>query len=379
MPIIAMTGYSSVEIAVEAMKLGAADFIQKPWSNERLLHTLRTQITLNQARHQGDKLAQENALLKQQMETGTSEIIAYSPAMQDVLGQLEKLAQSDMSILLTGENGTGKSVLAEYVHQHSMRASNVFIAVNMGAISETLFESEMFGHVKGAFTDASSNRIGRFELAQSGTIFLDEIANIGLPQQAKLLRVLEERQFERVGSSKTQRIDVRLISATNADLNALVETETFRQDLLYRLNTITVHVPALRERVEDILPLASQYIATFAQKYRLPVKQISPSAQQALITYDWPGNVRELGHVIERAMFLSAKALIDVDDLAIERGTPRASESPPDWATQSLDELEKKIIQQRLEQFNHNPQKTAESLGLSRSAYYRRLEKYQLN
>jgi DNA-binding NtrC family response regulator len=379
MPIIAMTGYSSVEIAVEAMKLGAADFIQKPWSNERLLHTLRTQITLNQARHQGDKLAQENALLKQQMETGTSEIIAYSPAMQDVLGQLEKLAQSDMSILLTGENGTGKSVLAEYVHQHSTRASNVFIAVNMGAISETLFESEMFGHVKGAFTDASSNRIGRFELAQSGTIFLDEIANIGLPQQAKLLRVLEERQFERVGSSKTQRIDVRLISATNADLNALVDTETFRQDLLYRLNTITVHVPALRERVEDILPLASQYIATFAQKYRLPVKQISPSAQQALITYDWPGNVRELGHVIERAMFLSAKALIDVDDLAIERGTPRASESPPDWATQSLDELEKKIIQQRLEQFNHNPQKTAESLGLSRSAYYRRLEKYQLN
>lgn len=361
------------------MKLGAADFIQKPWSNERLLHTLRTQITLNQARHQGDKLAQENALLKQQMETDTSEIIAHSPAMQDLLGQLEKLAQSDMSILLTGENGTGKSVLAEYVHQHSMRASNVFIAVNMGAISETLFESEMFGHVKGAFTDASSNRIGRFELAQSGTIFLDEIANIGLPQQAKLLRVLEERQFERVGSSKTQSIDVRLISATNADLNALVETETFRQDLLYRLNTITVHVPALRERVEDILPLASQYIATFAQKYRLPVKQISPSAQQALITYDWPGNVRELGHVIERAMFLSAKALIDVDDLAIERGTPRASESPPDWATQSLDELEKKIIQQRLEQFNHNPQKTAESLGLSRSAYYRRLEKYQLN
>lgn len=379
LPIIAMTGYSSIEIAVEAMKLGAADFIQKPWSNERLLHTLRTQIKLNHVRHEGDKLAQENALLKQQMDTERTDIIAQSQTMKDLIAQLDKLAKSDMSILFTGENGTGKSLLADYVHKHSSRASSVFIAVNMGAISETLFESEMFGHVKGAFTDASSNRIGRFELAQSGTIFLDEIANIGASQQAKLLRVLEERQFERVGSSKTQSIDVRLISATNADLEALVALKTFRRDLLYRLNTITIHVPALRQRVDDILPLANQYIEHFAKKYRLPIKQISSHAQQKLLNYSWPGNVRELGHVIERAMFLSTNTLIDIDDFALKYEHTSVADVQPEWMIQSLDELEKQIIQQRLEQFEHNPQKTAESLGLSRSAYYRRLEKYQLN
>ena len=379
LPIIAMTGYSSIEIAVEAMKLGAADFIQKPWSNERLLHTLRTQIKLNHVRHEGDKLAQENALLKQQMDTERTDIIAQSQTMKDLIAQLDKLAKSDMSILFTGENGSGKSLLADYVHKRSSRAGSVFIAVNMGAISETLFESEMFGHVKGAFTDASSNRIGRFELAQSGTIFLDEIANIGASQQAKLLRVLEERQFERVGSSKTQSIDVRLISATNADLEALVALKTFRRDLLYRLNTITIHVPALRQRVDDILPLANQYIEHFAKKYRLPIKQISSHAQQKLLNYSWPGNVRELGHVIERAMFLSTNTLIDIDDFALKYEHTSVADVQPEWMTQSLDELEKQIIQQRLEQFEHNPQKTAESLGLSRSAYYRRLEKYQLN
>ena len=379
LPIIAMTGYSSIEIAVEAMKLGAADFIQKPWSNERLLHTLRTQIKLNHVRHEGDKLAQENALLKQQMDTERTDIIAQSQTMKDLIAQLDKLAKSDMSILFTGENGSGKSLLADSVHKRSSRASSVFIAVNMGAISETLFESEMFGHVKGAFTDASSNRIGRFELAQSGTIFLDEIANIGASQQAKLLRVLEERQFERVGSSKTQSIDVRLISATNADLEALVALKTFRRDLLYRLNTITIHVPALRQRVDDILPLANQYIKHFAKKYRLPIKQISSHAQQKLLNYSWPGNVRELGHVIERAMFLSTNTVVDIDDFALKYEHTSVADVQPEWMTQSLDELEKQIIQQRLEQFEHNPQKTAESLGLSRSAYYRRLEKYQLN
>lgn len=379
LPIIAMTGYSSIEIAVEAMKLGAADFVQKPWSNERLLHTLNTQITLNQVRQAGDKLAQENALLKQQMDNERTGIVAKSESMVTLLDQLKKLAQSDMSILLTGENGTGKSLLAEYVHQHSARKNNVFIAVNMGAISDTLFESEMFGHVKGAFTDASTNRIGRFELAQSGTIFLDEIANIELAQQAKLLRVLEERQFERVGSSKTQNIDVRLISATNADLDSLVGSGSFRQDLLYRLNTIVIHVPALRERSDDILPLANQYIGHFAQKYRLPIKTLSAGAQQKLKTYHWPGNVRELGHTIERAMFLNTKEDIEAADLALEHGQASVTESQPTWMAQTLDELEKHVIEQRLAQFDHNPQKTAESLGLSRSAYYRRLDKYNLN
>lgn len=254
LPIIVMTGYSSVEIAVEAMKLGASDFVQKPWGNERLLHVIQTQIQLKNACKKGSKLAQENALLKDQLNAASMPIVAQSAAMKALLAKLTKLALSDMSILLTGENGTGKSLLAEFVHDHSPRSDSPFISVNMGAIPESLFESEMFGHVKGAFTDAKSMRIGRFELAESGTIFLDEIANVPMTQQSKLLRVLEARQFEKVGSSKTQDVDVRLVSATNADLTAMLENNEFRQDLLFRLNTVTLEVPPLRERTADILP-----------------------------------------------------------------------------------------------------------------------------
>jgi DNA-binding NtrC family response regulator len=381
LPIIVMTGYSSVEIAVDAMKLGAADFVQKPWVNERLLNAIRTQIQLRNAFKKGSKLAQENALLKGQIQPSDSPLIAQSEAMQEVLRQVEKLALSDMSILLTGENGTGKSLLANIIHERSNRKENPFIGVNMGAIAESLFESEMFGHVKGAFTDAKDNRIGRFELAESGSIFLDEIANITMAQQSKLLRVLEEKQFEKVGSSKTQLVDVRLISATNAKIDDMIQDNTFRQDLLFRLNTITLHIPALRDRFEDILPLANSFIKRFAEKYNLPTSELSTSAKEALQTYHWPGNIRELAHVIERAMFLSTNQIIEVADLSLshsQTSTSKALQDQASWQSMSLDEIEKQVILDRLESLDKNPLEVAKSLGLSRSAYYRRLEKYDL-
>jgi DNA-binding NtrC family response regulator len=387
LPVVVMTGYSSVDIAVNAMKLGASDFIQKPWGNERLLRILKTQITLRKMQISGAKLSHENALLKNQIQqqglSPSSHIVAQSPIMRQLLGQLERLAQSDMSILLTGENGTGKSLFAHYIHQQSKRKKQPFIAVNMGAITENLFESEMFGHIKGAFTDAKDNRIGRFELAESGSIFLDEIANISLNQQAKLLRVLEERQFEKVGSSKTQLVDIRLICATNADLSAMVADGQFRQDLLYRLNTVVLHIPSLQERQQDIIPLADAFLAKFATQYRLKIRRFSDAALAALQAYQWPGNIRELAHIIERAMFLSVGEQIELADLALPiQNQPR--QQPPltlaeNWSSASLDEIEKAVIKQRLADNDNNPQATAESLGLSRSAYYRRLEKYQLS
>lgn len=375
LPIIVMTGYSSVDIAVEAMKLGAADFVQKPWGNDRLLAILQTQVQIRQMTKKGDRLSQENALLRKQISDTNSDIVAESASMKQVLTQLNKLAVSEMSILLTGENGTGKSLLAEYIHTQSVRGNNALISVNMGAITETLFESEMFGHIKGAFTDAKENRIGRFELAENGTIFLDEIANISLAQQAKLLRVLEEHQFEKVGSSKTQQVDVRLISATNGNLPELIADGNFRQDLLYRLNTVEIRVPALRERTADILPLAQYFLAHFSEKYRIPLPEISNDAKQAMLSYHWPGNIRELGHMIERAIFLSQDNMINTQDLGLN--ITNASDSF-DINKASLDVIEKHIINQRLARFEHNAHDTAESLGLSRSSYYRRLEKHNL-
>lgn len=381
LPIVVMTGYSSVEIAVEAMKLGASDFVQKPWGNERLLQVIRTQIQLKNACKKGSKLAQENALLKDQLHLQTTPVIAQSDAMKTVLTKLEKLALSDMSVLLTGENGTGKSLLAEYVHENSARSDSAFISVNMGAIPEALFESEMFGHVKGAFTDAKSQRIGRFELAESGTIFLDEIANVPMPQQSKLLRVLEQRQFEKVGSSKTQHVDVRLISATNADLTEMLNNNEFRQDLLFRLNTITIEVPPLRQRIADILPLARHFIQSFAQKYQMAEGQLSDSAVKAMQEYSWPGNIRELAHVIERAMFLRISESIEASDLSLTNQTVKVStgSTAEGWQQMTLESIEKQVIKERLIRFDNNPVKVADSLGLSRSAYYRRLEKYEIS
>jgi DNA-binding NtrC family response regulator len=364
------------------MKLGAVDFIQKPWGNDRLLSVIQAQIRIGDMQHQGIKLAQENALLRDQISAKSAGIVADSLVMKQLLTQLEKLAQSDMNILLTGENGTGKSMFAEYLHQCSGRNTYPFIAVNMGAISENLFESEMFGHVKGAFTDAKENRIGRFELAEGGTLFLDEIANIHSSQQAKLLHVLEAHQFEKVGSSKTQKVDVRMVSATNSNLAELIEQGQFRQDLLYRLNTVEIIIPPLRERIADIKPLAEHFLAQHAEKYRLPQGEFTKQALEALQAYAWPGNIRELNHMIERAIFLRQGQVITAADLGLNNATLDQYPNPKleniDISHASLDVIEKTIIEQRLEQFNYNSQETASSLGLSRSAYYRRLEKHNL-
>ncbi|MCW8832601.1 MAG: sigma-54 dependent transcriptional regulator [Colwellia sp.] len=374
LPVVVMTGYGSIDTAVQAMKLGAADFIQKPWGNDRLLTVLQAQIRIRGIEQKSAKLAGENAFLKDDLIKENSGIISQSPAMQQVIEQLTKFAQSDMNILLTGENGTGKSLLASYIHKCSRRSDNALVSVNMGAISENLFESEMFGHVKGAFTDAKENRVGRFEVAEGGTLFLDEIANIPLSQQAKLLRVLEEYEFERVGCSKTKQVDVRFVSATNAPLMQLIDEGKFRQDLLYRLNTVEVKIPSLRERSADIIPLSLYFLNLYAQKYRLPCDDFEDDAKLALQAYTWPGNIRELSHMIERSIFINQGSKVSVEAL----GLNAQGASDFDIKNSTLDDIEKHIIIERLQRFKNDPNKSAQSLGLSRSSYYRRLDKHDL-
>ena len=381
-PIIVMTGWATIDIAVEAMQAGAKDFIQKPWKNERMLSAIANQLALATTVKQAQRLSQQNQLLTSQAHPGSRDgIIAKSPAMQQLLSTLDDLALSDMSILLTGDNGTGKSMLAAYVHHVSARSKHSFVPVNMGAIPESLFESEMFGHVKGAYTDAKENRIGRFEMAEQGTLFLDELANIPIAQQAKLLRVLEEQKFEAVGSSKSLHADVRIISATNSDLLADIANSDFRQDLYYRLNTVELRVPSLHERVEDIATLANHFLHTFSVKYHRACPVLSEQAIQALQLYPWPGNIRELSHLMERALFTCKKDTIDSDDLMLP-GSESFAEPQTDALDSpdlTLDEIEKRALVKRLKLHHGNATETARSLGLSRSGYYRRLSKYELD
>jgi DNA-binding NtrC family response regulator len=386
LPVIVMTGWATIDIAVDAMRAGARDFIQKPWNNERMISAINTQLKLASIDKKLQRLNQENKLLRSQSFPESSGIIAQSPAMKTLLASLEELAKSDMSILLTGDNGTGKSMLAAYVHQCSARAENSFVAVNMGAISENLFESEMFGHLKGAFTDAKEKRIGRFEMAEQGTLFLDELANIPMAQQAKLLRVLEERKFEVVGSSKSLNADVRIISATNCDLAKAISEQQFRQDLFYRLNTIQLRVPSLRERIEDIEPLAKHFLQTFSVKYNTVAPTLSDEAVNKLQQYTWPGNIRELSHLMEKLLFTCKTPIISARDLLLENIhlSARNNEkiSPESLTTQSslsLDEIEKLALISRLKYHRGNATETAKSLGLSRSGFYRRMSKYGLD
>ncbi|MBD1581961.1 sigma-54-dependent transcriptional regulator [Pseudoalteromonas sp. S16_S37] len=377
-PIIAITGWGSIEIAVKAMQLGANDFVQKPWENERLLNIIRTQLQLAKAKQRTQKLAIHNQLLQNELGF-VSGLIAHSEQIKSVLATLSQVAKSDVSVLLTGENGTGKSLFARYLHDLSARKDEQLISVNMGAVSESLFESEMFGHVKGAFTDAKSQRIGRFELADEGTLFLDEIANTPYSQQAKLLRVLEEKQFEKVGASKTQSVDVRLVSATNADLNHAVASGAFRKDLLYRINTVQIHIPPLRERIADILPLAHYFLQRAIEKYAAQGRVLTPQAQHALQHYQWPGNVRELGHLMERAHILAPSEHIDIEHLNLAP-TPQVQAISNEGQTNSahlltLSEIEQQTLAQRLAHFNGDAVTAAQSLGLSRSTFYRRLNK----
>ena len=369
LPVIVMTAWANLELAVEAMRRGANDFIQKPWDNARLLTVLRTQIDLYDAVRRAQRLEAENRLLKA---ANLPEMIATAPAMQPVLATIAWIGPSDASVLITGEHGTGKEVVAQTLHALSLRASRSMVAVNTGALPEGTFESELFGHVKGAFTDARSERIGRFELAEGGTLFLDEIANIPTRQQAKLLRVLETGEMERVGSSKTRKVNVRVLSATNSDLRKEVEEGRFRADLLFRLNTVEIHLPPLRERREDIPPLAAHFLSRYAQRYRKQVQGIDPAAIQLMLHYSWPGNVRELDHTIERAVLMSRENIIEVSDLGL---------SPARVSTQALEEMslesvESILIRKALSRCNGNVSQAAEALGLSRGALYRRMEKY---
>src|SRR3981081_2530066 len=372
-PVIVMTAFSSVQLAVEALQLGAKDFIQKPWENERLLSILRTQIALRDALISKERLPAENSGLRQER-LSRSGVVALSRGMQEVHHLIEQVAPSDANVLITGENGTGKGVVARLLHQLSSRSQHPVISVNMGGIPETLFESEMFGHVKGAFTDARADRAGRFELADAGTLFLDEIANLTGSQQAKILRVLETGEFERVGSSKTKQVDVRILSATNADLLAEINAGRFREDLYFRLNTIQVHLPPLRERLDDIPELARYFLGELTARYRKKGVDLSPEALQALRRYPWPGNIRELRHVMERAVLLARSSTIQPTDLGLQPAAGRGNV----LEEMDLEAMEAHLIKKALDRHNGNAVTAAKALGLSRSAFYRRLQKYQI-
>ncbi len=370
-PVIVMTAWANIDLAVEAMRRGARDFIQKPWENERLLAILRTQVELHRALREAERLAAQNRLLQTE---GRPQFIATAPAMQPLLDAMTRVGPSDANVLVTGEHGTGKEVVAQTLHALSARASRSMIAVNTGAVPEGLFESELFGHVKGAFTDARTDRIGRFELADGGTIFLDEIGNVPLPQQAKLLRVLEAGEVERVGSSRPRRIDVRVISATNTDLRAACASGQFREDLLFRLNTVEIHVPALRERREDIPVLAVHFLSRYASRYRRQVQGFEASALQLLMQYGWPGNVRELEHTLERAVLMCRGSEIQRADLGLDS----LRQQSQNLEELSLESVEAILIRKALQRCQGNISQAAEVLGLSRGALYRRMEKYGL-
>jgi DNA-binding NtrC family response regulator len=371
LPVVVMTAWGSVDVAVEAMRRGARDFVQKPWENERLLSILWTQAELSKALRKGQRLEAENQLLRNQT---SANLIAESPMMQPILQIIARVGPSDANVLITGENGTGKGVIAQVLHSISHRATKPLVTVNAGGLSEGVFESELFGHIKGAFTDAKTDRVGRFELADEGTLFLDEIANISLPQQAKLLRVLETGEFERVGSSKTRKVNVRIISATNADLHAEVTAGRFRQDLLFRLNTVEIRLPALRDRKEDIPLLARHFLKQHSERYRKLVTTFDGAAMQALTDHPWPGNVRELDHAIERSVLMAQGTIVKASDL----GLYQSPESSVRLEDMSLEEVECYLIKKTLARFDGNVSKAAEALGLSRSALYRRLEKFGL-
>jgi len=371
LPVVVMTAWGTVELAVEAMRRGARDFIQKPWENARLLAVVRTQIELAQALRRGQRLEAENRALR---DIGPRNIVAESPAMLSILEIVSRVGPSNAHVLVAGENGSGKGVIAQALHAASERSQRSMVTVNAGGLSEGVFESELFGHIKGAYTDAKADRAGRFELADGGTLFLDEIANVPLNLQAKLLRVLETGEFERVGSSKTRRVDVRMISATNADLNAEVAAGRFRQDLLFRLNTIEIHLPPLRERREDIPALAVRFLDMHGRKYRKALTGFEPDAMKALLRHPWPGNVRELDHAIERAVLMAQEGQVKAGDL----GLRSSRESAPRLEDMSLEEVECLLIKKALARFDGNVSQAAGALGLSRSALYRRLQRYGL-
>jgi len=371
LPIVVMTAWGSVEGAVEAMRRGARDYIEKPWDNSRLMTILVTQVELGRALRLARRLETENRLLRRD---NLPRIIAESAKMKPILQLMERIGPSDANVLITGEHGTGKELVAQWLHASSPRAQKPFIPVNMGGLSEGLFESELFGHVRGSFTDAKTDRVGRFELADNGTIFLDEIGNVPIALQSKLLRVLQTGDVERVGSSKARHVDVRVISATNARLPEEVAAGRFREDLLFRINTIELHLPPLRERREDIGPLAMHFLRRHAERYRKRLAGFDAGAMHVLLEHSWPGNIRELDHAIERAVLLAQGDQVRPQDLAL-RGSSAAA---PRLEDLTLEEVERLLIQKALSRYDGNVSRAAQALGLSRSALYRRIATYEL-
>ena len=371
-PVILMTAWGSIQLAVKGIQAGAFDFITKPWNNAALMQHIETALALS------NKKKEEEAIQKDTDEFDRSHIIGKSKALTDVLNTIQRVVKTNASVLITGESGTGKELIAEAVHRNSPRAKKPFVKVNLGGISQSLFESEMFGHKKGAFTDASSDRIGRFELADKGTIFLDEIGDLDLSCQVKLLRVLQEQTFEVLGDSRPRKVDIRVVCATNADLQKMVQEHTFREDLFYRINLITVHLPALRERREDIPLLVRHFADLQSQTNGLPKVDFTPDAMKYLQGLPYPGNIRELKNLVERTILVSAKETLDAEDFKAQYIRPTETSSSQNLNGLTLDELERQRILQALEQYENNLSQVATALGLSRPALYRRLEKHNI-
>ncbi|MGD2246288.1 MAG: sigma-54 dependent transcriptional regulator [Candidatus Aminicenantes bacterium] len=376
MVVVLITAFGDVEMAVKAIKEGATDFVLKPWQNEKLIATLSSAMKLRRTRQEASCLRSRQKQLSADLDQPFHDFIGVSGAMQGVFAAIKKVARTDANVLILGENGTGKELVARELHRQSPRADEVFISVDMGALSETLFESELFGHVRGAYTDAKKDRAGRFEIASGGTLFLDEIGNIPLTLQAKLLTVLENRTVTRLGANKSTAIDVRLICATNMDIRDMVARNTFRQDLLYRINTVEIRIPPLRERVEDIPFLAEHFIKIYSKKYSKPLKRPNSSIKKRLEKYSWPGNVRELQHAIERAIIMSESQMLQPEDFFFP--TSNKDSESLSFDDFNLEEIEKLVIHKAITKNGGNISLTAKELGLSRASLYRRLEKYGL-
>lgn len=372
--VILITAYGEVDLAVKAMKNGATDFILKPWKNQKLLGTINAALQLRDARKEVVKLKDTQTTITSDIDVGYLDFIGESPAIKRIHELIDRVAPTDADVLILGENGTGKELVARALHRKSLRRDNPLITVDLGAITETLFESELFGHVKGAFTDARTDKAGRFELASGGTIFLDEIGNLSLPLQAKLLSVLQQRKVQRIGSARTIDVDVRVISATNLPLHEMTAERRFRQDLLYRLNTVEIRMPSLRERSDDIPLLCDHFLRIYGRKYKRQGMKIDKSVLAKLKKYPWPGNIRELQHSIERAVILSEGTTINSAELLVSNSAPVVRPDQP----LSMNEMEKQFIRQSLEQNNGNVTDTAKALGLTRTALYRRMKRHGL-
>lgn len=377
--VVLITAYGDVQMAVKAIKAGATDFVLKPWENDKLLATLYSAMRLRQSRDEVETLKMKNQQINDVMNEKFKDIIGQSHAMQRIFHTIERVAQTDANVLILGENGTGKELVARAIHRHSSRQHESFVGVDLGSITETLFESELFGHRKGAFTDAKEDRAGRFELAHGGTLFLDEIGNLSMPLQAKLLTVLQNRKVSRVGANKETPVNIRLICATNMPLYDMVKENRFRQDLLYRINTIEIHIPSLRDRVEDIPLLAQHFLKHYAGRYEKSVNKISEGAMSRLTKHQWPGNIRELQHAIERAVILSNASVLQPEDFNFNAAPAREKDADGINLDQfNLDEVEKLLIRKVLKKYNGNITQAAAELGLTRSSLYRRLEKHGL-